>query len=287
MKFQDVCTVVPASLPAGHSSEFPVSRYQGHISDTWTVGRKVHGGTLVAASAAAGLQMLRDTVPDADGMFPIATSTDFHGAPDPGDMLFDVTIRKTGRQICLADVALVQGDRVLARTALTFGHLDDEVVYQGPDLEMPAEPTADAVVYDQSSAEGRQMTRILHLAEGCELRLDRTSAAFLHGGTGEPSFRLWARPLESDAADPDTVALFALMAADISPPVPMNIGHFGWSPTIQLTAYLRRRPAPGWLRVMSSTSTIGGRLFDEDHLVLDQTGAVVAQSRQLAMIPKR
>lgn len=52
-----------------------------------------------------------------------------------------------------------------------------------------------------------------------------------------------------------------------------------------MTTYLRRRPAPGWLRIIATTHEVGGRMFDEDQLVIDSTGAVVAQSRQLALMP--
>ena len=97
---------------------------------------------------------------------------------------------------------------------------------------------------------------------------------------------MWLRPFAADEADTDTALLFALMAGDISAPVTMNRGMFGWAPTVQLTTYLRRRPSPGWLRVMASSTVMGTTWFEEDHLILDATGAVVVQSRQLAMIPK-
>lgn len=277
-------------------------RYRSTISPVWTIGPKVHGGTLLAASAAAGLQALRDGGVDRpDGqrlsrmdLLPVAAATDFRGAPNPGEVTFEVVVRKTGKQICLADVELSQHDRVLARTSLTFGHVDEEVAYQSlptdprtdSALGMPAEPPAEALYYDaRSGAMGEQLGNIVHLAEGCDIRLDHT-APVMRGETGEPAFRLWVKPFAGDADDPDMVALFAMMTADISPPVPMNLGHVGWAPTIQLTTYLRRRPAPGWLRVLSSSRSVGSRLFDEDHLVVDSTGALVAQSRQLALIPR-
>jgi hypothetical protein len=65
----------------------------------------------------------------------------------------------------------------------------------------------------------------------------------------------------------------------------MNLHLFGWAPTVQLTTYLRRRPAPGWLRIQASSTEVGHGWFEEDHLVLDSTGQVVVQSRQLAMLP--
>ncbi len=94
------------------------------------------------------------------------------------------------------------------------------------------------------------------------------------------------RPFAGDEADVDTAVLFALMTGDISAPVTMNRGMFGWAPTVQLTTYLRRRPAPGWLRVAATSTVIGSTWFEEDHLILDSTGAVVVQSRQLAMVPR-
>jgi acyl-CoA thioesterase len=265
-------------------------RYAGDVSPVWTIGPKVHGGTLVAASAAAGLAALRDELGPTD-MLPIAASTDFVGAPSPGAVSFDVDMRKLGRQICLADVTVRQGEdeRVFARTALTFGLLDDDSAYRDEALfaDMPAEPDGDALHYDErSGAAGTQMGAIVHPAQAVHLRLDRRAAAFLRGETGEPLLRLWIKPFDSDTDDPDVTALFAMMAADVSPPVPMNLGHAGWAPTVQLTTYLRRRPVPGWLRVITTTRSIGGRAFDEDHLVVDASGAVVAQSRQLALLPR-
>ncbi|MDV3206450.1 MAG: thioesterase family protein, partial [Rhodococcus ruber] len=55
---------------------------------------------------------------------------------------------------------------------------------------------------------------------------------------------------------------------------------------VQLTAYLRRLPAPGWLRIMPDSTVLGNAWFEEDHTVVDATGAVVVQSRQLAMVPR-
>lgn len=65
----------------------------------------------------------------------------------------------------------------------------------------------------------------------------------------------------------------------------MNLGMFGWAPTVQLTTYVNRIPAPGWLRFAASAQEVGQGMFAEDHVVVDSTGATVAQSRQLALIP--
>lgn len=275
--FSQVCAVTEVETGDG------VARYRGVIDPVWTIGPKLHGGTMVAASAAAATTRLRAAHPELAEMFAIAASTDFLGAPDPGEVEYEVRIRKTGRQICLVDTDLVQGGRTLVHSAFTFGHLDDtEPAYRRDSVfDMPPEPPADAQTYEPDS----QMGRLVHVAQGASVAIDPAWARFLSGEQGEPRLRLWIRPRAADGSDPDIAAYFAMMAGDMSPPVPMNLGRFGWAPTVQLTTYLRRRPAPGWLRVIATAQEIGERMFDEDQLVLDSTGAVVAQTRQLALIP--
>ncbi|MFD3509025.1 thioesterase family protein [Nocardia sp. NPDC058666] len=264
------------------TTDAETGRFAGVIGDTWTIGPKVHGGTMVAATAAAATRWLTETDESLAQMAPIAASTDFLGAPDPGEVEYAVHIRKKGRQICLADVDLIQNGRTLVRTAFTFGYLDStETSWTGPETDMPAEPSDEAIRYSPDSPMGK----IVHVSQGAHLLIDPTWGEFLRGETGPPRLRLWIRPFDGDETDPRARAAFAMMAADISPPVPMNLGHFGWSPTVQMTTYLRRIPAPGWLRVIATAREVGERMFDEDHLVIDSTGAVVAQSRQLALIP--
>ncbi|WP_425343078.1 thioesterase family protein [Nocardia wallacei] len=277
--FSRVCAVT--ELP---SELADVGRYGGAIHPTWTIGKKLHGGTMVAGSAAAATRRLRTVAPALAEMFPIAGSSDFLGAPDPGEVEYHVRVRKTGKRISLVDTDLVQDGRTLVRTAFTFAHLDDAApaYTRDIDLDMPAEPPADAVGYEP----GSPMGRIVNVAQAASVAIDPEWAVFLKGERGEPRLRLWIRPRPGDEQDPDVAAYFAMMAGDMSPPVPANLGRFGWAPTVQLTTYLRRRPAPGWLRVIATAQEIGAGMFDEDQLVLDATGAVVAQTRQLALIPQ-
>ena len=266
--FRTLCTL----------TDLPNGGFAGFIDPMWTIGKKVHGGAMLALCAAAARRELADR-----GLQPIAVSVDYLGAPDPGAVTLLVQVRKVGRQVCLVDVDLMQNDRTAVRAVVTLGHLDvDPPAHQLDGLtSMTPEPPDDALRYDGDSPLGK----IVNVAKGCELRLDPEPAAFTRGEVGEPALRLWVRPFADDESDPEVAPLFAMMAGDISPPVVFNRGTYGWAPTIQLTTYLQRRPAPGWLRVMSSSKSIGSKFFDEDHLILDSTGAVVVQSRQLALAP--
>ncbi|GAS87866.1 TesB-like acyl-CoA thioesterase 3 [Mycolicibacterium brisbanense] len=255
--------------------------YAASVDPIWTIGPKVHGGCMMALCAAAARRALGA---DTD-LQPIAVSANYLHAPEPGAVTLTAKVRKRGRQVSVVDVELSQGDLVAVSSAVTLGHLDvADPRHQEPLSlsDMPAEPTVDAVHVTPA----HPMGQIVHVAQGCDLRIDPSAALFLAGQQGEPINRMWLRPFAHDEADPDTALLFAVMAGDISAPVTMNRGMFGWTPTVQLTTYLRRRPAPGWMRVMASATVIGETLFEEDHLILDATGQVIVQSRQLAMIPK-
>ena len=259
--------------------------FAGAIDSTWTIGPKVHGGAMLAVCAAAARQQIVATDPDQADIQPLAVSVSYLAAPDPGEVALTTVVRKRGRQVSHVDVELTQAGRVAVRAVVTLGRPDSEEPHlQTPTslASMAAEPPAETLAV----AGDHPMAAIVHVAKGCEMRIDPSSASFLTGQQGEAEIRLWVRPFAGDEADVDTAVLFALMTGDISAPVTMNRGMFGWAPTVQLTTYLRRRPAPGWLRVAATSTVIGSTWFEEDHVVLDSTGAVVVQSRQLAMVPR-
>ncbi len=50
--------------------------------------------------------------------------------------------------------------------------------------------------------------------------------------------------------------------------------------------HVRAAPAPGWLRVRHATRNVAGGMLEEDAEVWDSAGRLVAQSRQLARLPR-
>ena len=98
---------------------------------------------------------------------------------------------------------------------------------------------------------------------------------------GKPSMqgqiRGWLRL--RDHREPDTTLL--ALALDAFPPVAFDLGLYGWTPTLEFTGHIRRRPAPGWLRVVLTTENYAGGMLEEDARIWDSAGNLVAQSRQL------
>ena len=255
--------------------------YSAQIDPVFTIGPKVHGGTLQMLSANAALAGFRATAPAdkpaSDDLAAMAISTNYLGAPDPAEITLHVWVRKRGRRVSLVDVEIHQNGRNLVHSTVTVGTPDVDNHYSAPTplSAVPASPTEDVIWVEKSP-----VGEVMHLSAVLDIAIEERSLAFTRGEKADPVFRMWARPKE---ADPD--ALFAILCGDLSAPVVMNLNLFGWAPTMQLTTYLRRRPAPGWLRIQASSTEVGHGWFEEDHVVLDSAGQVVVQSRQLAMIP--
>ncbi|MBW0117695.1 thioesterase family protein [Pseudonocardia abyssalis] len=248
-------------------------RFGAELGQHWTVGPKAHGGLLLVLLTRAGLARLAVDAPGA-APDPLVIAADFLRAPDPGPVEMMTEVLKLGRTVSVVQVRMTQGGKAMLAATVTGGVLPVEEPQYAELPEMAAEPPADA--FDPGSAQ-----TVFGLSTSCDLRFDESSTAFMRREVAPPVVRGWTRP-----RDEPTDVLYALMAGDILPPTVFNVGgRFGWAPTVQLTALLRARPAPGWLRVESRSRTVAGTWFDEDATVVDAAGRLVCQARQLALAP--
>jgi acyl-coenzyme A thioesterase PaaI-like protein len=248
--------------------------YRAQLSGDWIVGGgKIHGGMMLAVVSKAALTELagQSGVPDLD---PLAVSADFLRAPEQGQVRITTEVVKIGRTASVIRADLHQHDRLVLCTTVTAGRLPSDEPQWSDLPPMAAEPPADALA---TAPDDPQATPI---ARSCDIRIDPTS--YRRGGTGEPVLRGWVRPR---GEEPDI--LFALFTGDALPPVVVNVGRPGWAPSVQLTALLRARPAPGWLRTEVRSQVVAGNWFDEDATVVDSAGRLVCQARQLALTPLR
>lgn len=257
--------IVLAPLGAG--------RFGAELGTRFTVGSKAHGGLLMVLLARAGLARVDAERPGA-APDPLAVAADYLRAPDPGPVELDTEVLKLGRTASVVAVRMRQDGRLVLAATITAGRLPDNGVRWSDLPELPADPTPDAI-------DPREQGVALGVASACELRYDPPTFAFARGEQGPPLLRGWARP----RGEPTDV-LFALFAGDIMAPTVFNLGgRIGWAPTVQLTALLRERPAPGWLRIEARTKAVAGDWFDEDVTVIDAAGRLVCQARQLALSP--
>ena len=247
--------------------------FAAELGPHWTVGPKAHGGLLLVLLTRAGLARLDADAPGA-APDPLAVAADFLRAPDPGPVEMTTEVLKLGRTASVVAVRMSQGGKAMLAATVTAGVLPDDAPQHADLPDLAPEPPADA--FDPGAGQS-----VFGLSTSCDLRFDEPSMAFMRREQGPPVVRGWTRP-----RDEPTDVLFALLAGDILPPTVFNVGgRFGWAPTVQLTALLRARPAPGWLRVEARSRVVAGTWFDEDATVVDSAGRLVCQARQLALAP--
>ncbi len=250
------------------------------LGEGWVVGQAVNGGILVALA----LRVLRDAVEAAGGHGdPLAFSAYFLSAAQPGPAAVRTQVLRTGRSLSTGQVSVVQtggpggAQSERLRALATFGDLDERsgpVWRSAPAPDMP--PPEGCIAATRADADFARHIRIL---DRVDLRVDPATAGWAVGQpSGRGLLRAWIR--FADGRGPDAASLPYFL--DALMPVAFDLGALGWAPTIELTGHVRRRPAPGWLRVVLSTSNVMGGLLEEDATIWDATGTVVAQSRQLA-----
>jgi hypothetical protein len=249
--------------------------YAADLAAGWLVGGGVNGGYLLAVLGTA-IRAALPTKPD-----PIAVSAYYLSASTPGPATVDVDVRREGGSVATVAAELWQGDTARITALATYGdlgRLGDDVATTAAEPELP--PREECVPAAMAPDEVRRVAPLL----------DRFDMLFHpdHVGwaVGQPSGRgelaAWFRLAEE--RDPDPVSLLATV--DALPPVTFDLGMPGWAPTLELTAHVRARPAPGWLKVRHATRNVAGGMFEEDCEVWDSAGRLVAQSRQLARLPR-
>lgn len=238
----------------------------------WTIGGKPNGGYLLALLGRATVEATAH--PDV-----LAASAHFLRAPDPGPVRIEVEVLREGRTASQLRARLRQDDRTCVEALVTNGRLDPAA---GPywDGGMQSVPPPDPAGVFRVPGDSPAGVRVA-IMDQVELHLDRGTGGFSRGA---PSGRGELRGTLSlgDGVEFDPISL--LYAVDALPPATFEVELTGWVPTLELTAYVRALPAPGPVRVMQRARLVDDRRVDEECLVWDSRGRLVAQCTQLAGI---
>ncbi|HET7278069.1 MAG TPA: thioesterase family protein [Dermatophilaceae bacterium] len=275
--------------------------YEGALGAGWRIGGGINGGVLLAlAGHALSHEFAAEGHPD-----PLAISAYYLTPGVPGPAQVRTEVHRRGRAVSVGSAALSQPDgeadrepggdagrgaaremgsdagrgaaveriRVLA----TYGDLSGV----GADLRTSASPPSLPPIEHCVTTADAPPTFLQHasLLERLDIRLDPATTGWAVGKpSGNGAIRGWLRM--ADGREPDPMLL--LLAVDALPPVAFDLGLPGWTPTLELTAHVRCRPARGWLRINVTSRTLSGGLMEEDAEVWDSEGRLVALSRQLA-----
>lgn len=253
--------------------------YAAELGGGWSVGGGLNGGYLLALVGNA----IRTSLDDSVAREPVSVSCYYLSPARPGPARVHVRPVRVGGKRATVAATLVQEHEGVQTERLTvlavLGPLEGgEVERQDP---LPALPPPEDCVPTTMAPE--EVRRIAPLMQRFDLRLDPAYAGWAVGrpsGTG--AIQGWLSLADGRPWDPNGL----LLAVDALPPVTFDLGRPGWAPTVELTVHVRARPVAGPLVVRHETRNVSGGYFEEDCGVWDSSGRLVAQSRQLALLPR-
>ena len=248
-------------------------RYRAQIDEGWDIGGNANGGYLMALAARA--------IHDAVGRPPLTITAHYVARGRSGPCELTVDVLRAGRRTATA-IARLRTDVDVLAVVGTFG----DQFPGGPtviDSTPPDLPPFDECVRMRPPVPDSGFGERVHI------RLHPDDAAFREGrptGTGEVSG--WFTFADAPPADQQIDPFGLLQASDAFAPVCFNRFEVpvAWAPTLELTVHVRGVPVPGPLRCRFRNSFMQNGLFEEDGEIWDSSGALVAQSRQLALIPR-
>ncbi|WP_406690090.1 thioesterase family protein [Saccharopolyspora sp. ID03-671] len=234
------------------------------LDPEWSLGKNPHGGYMMALLTKAALTATERS-------HPLAVSAHFLRSPEVGDVELHTETVKRGRLYTTAHARMVQNGKVCIEATVTAGEISD-AAHEWEAREQPPITPLDECADHRTPAE--------NLLGHIDVRLDPGSTAFLRGQTAGDEVRGWMRLTDGTDFDP----LSLIIAVDLLPPTVFGLGHGGWCPTVELTYQLRGLPAPGPIAAYTRCDALSADgWFNEDAVVYDSRGRLVAQSRQLAL----
>lgn len=251
-------------------------RWAGTVSDAWNIGGNPNGGYLVSLVMTA----LRSLGPHQD---PLSITTHYLRPGSPGEpCVVEAELVRSGRTVSTLRGRLLQGGKERLEVVAAFGGLgasvDADDQDHGLSIAPPDLPPPDECPLRSADEQGVS----LPLLDRLDIRIHPDQARAGDAGVAEMSG--WIRL--ADGTPPDTASI--AMFADAFPPSLFGLlGVIGWVPTIELTVHVRRRPAPGWIMGRFRTEDLDDGRMIESGALWDETGALVAQSRQLGLLLNR
>jgi acyl-CoA thioesterase len=240
-------------------------RWRAEISPTWNIFGVPNGGYLATVSLAAAARV----VPQPDLL---SVSAYYPSKAEPGEALIQADTVRIGKSVSTVVARLEQqGDVRLHATAM-YGDLS---IALGP-TNVSEPPPVFPPPEDCVKAEGPVAPEFV---QQFDMRLTPDSAGWAAGHpSGRAEMCAWVRFVDGRPADPASLPLFA----DCLPPAIFNLIQPSWTPTFELTVHVRAHPLPGWLQCRFKTRYLQNGYLEEDGEIWDESGTLVALSRQLA-----
>jgi hypothetical protein len=255
-----------AFVPRATAGEFDVD-----LDPQWALEDKPNGGYLLAVLGRAAASL-------SGHPHLTAISGSFVQSPKPGPAVVTAELLRAGRGATQLRARLTQDGLPRVEALITQGRLDDAEAWWSGTTPVDLPPLADC---PRSSTQAPGGAFRIHILDVVEQRLDPAVTGFHRGEpTGRGAFAGWLRL----AAGADWDPLSLVVAVDAMPPIGYDLGAPGWAPTTQLSAYVRRLPAPGPIRIGVTATEIGGGQVDHVVRAWDSKDRLVVQATQICAL---
>jgi acyl-CoA thioesterase len=246
--------------------------FLAEIKPGWDIRGNANGGYLMALGARAMAAASRP--------HPASVTAHFLAPGKVGPVSISPTVIKVGRTFSTVRASVVGPEKPIVELLGSFGELDNvdgAVLVDAEPPQLPPPEECVRVVPRERGFPPEMMARV-------DIRLHPDDAALLEDQpSGQPLVRGWVKFPDDEPVD----AFGLIMIADSFPPTVFNANlPMTWVPTVEMTTQVRGIPEPGWLRCKFSTRFITGGVLEEDGEIWDNSGRLVALSRQLALMPR-
>lgn len=241
-----------------------------NISDRWSINNNPHGGYLMALMANAAVSCC-------DKKLISIFTANFINRCRPGAA--EIIVEKTGhsRSFDRLQVKLLQDGEEKIRALGTF----------------MAEGNTGEHIHEQEAPEIQPLDRCIQMPvlptytfyNNIDLRLEPESSGWWQNNLSDcPEIRGWVR--FKDSRPFDQISL-AMLADSFPPPVLAKHGMVAWVPTIEFSFNLRNLSGSDWLKCVFYSRFIDNGIVDEDGEIWDETGKLIAISRQISQFRKQ
>jgi acyl-coenzyme A thioesterase PaaI-like protein len=247
------------------------AEFTADLDPQWSARDVLQGGYLVAVLGRAGLEV-------ADQPHLTSANAIFVRAPQPGPATVRIDVLRSGRSTTHLRGRLIQDDEMTVEAHLILTTLGDDDPWWSRHEDVPQTDPDDCPVIP---AEPPGVGFRVAMLEVVEERLDPQVLGFTAGqpsGRGRVAGYLRLR----DGSDWDPLSL--QVALDMGPPAHFDLGMGGGAPTLQLTTYVRRLPAPGPVWIELRADDVGDNRMTEQMRVWDSKRRLVGQATQLAAV---
>lgn len=246
--------------------------WSGQVPPHWTPNGAAHGGVLFAL-LVNGIQRV------APHPHPLSATAHYLRPTAAGPVQVTAHVARSGRAHATVEATLSQHDRPCVRALAVVGTLPAEPACT--ELRPPPLPAPDACTSIAPRTHDGLLPR--DYPHDLDIRLD-PQVGWLHGEPGgRAEIAGWGRL--SDGRPQDLVSL-ALMADAFPPPI-FDVVPTTYVPTLELTVHVRGIPSGQWVRGQFGSKAFNQPYVEEDGVLWDEHGRLVAMSRQLAVVNQR